>query len=70
MIFFFYSFEQLKVLDARLSTTYKPIVRRFGFSSEQQLSSFLLRTILGFRLESQVSPYGAIPIVSDILIED
>ncbi len=66
---FFYSDFQLKVLEARLNTTYRTIVRRFGFSSEQQLSSFLYRTILGFRLEGQISPSGAIPIIADILIE-
>ena len=66
----FYSQFQKDVLEARLSLSYRTIRRRYGFSSEQQLHSFIYRTVLGFRLESTESPAGPIPIVPGIILKN
>lgn len=66
----FYSQFQKDVLEARLSLSYRTIRRRYGFSSEQQLHSFIYRTALGFRLDSTESPAGPIPIVPGIILKN
>jgi len=65
-----YSQLQKDVLQTKLKGTYMDIKRIFNFAANQQIENFLLRTILGFRLDTIECDSGAIPLVSDTCTEE
>ena len=63
----FYSELQLNVINDKKVNSYKFIVDKYKFTSNQQLENFLFRTILGYRLDIKDSPPGALPYIPQIL---
>ena len=63
-----YSQLQKDILACKAQGTY--IIENFGIRSNQQVESFLLRTVLGFHIDSLSSVNGPIPLVPDVVTKE
>jgi len=64
-----YTQLQKDILQAKYDGSYDTIRHKNTFAASQQISKFLFRTLLGFRLESINCDSGPIPLVPDICVK-
>ncbi|KAK8892798.1 hypothetical protein M9Y10_030041 [Tritrichomonas musculus] len=65
-----YTKLQTDVLNHKMKYSYAATVSKFGFSNNRQLEEFLIRTLLGFRMETIESASGPIPLVPDVVTKE